>query len=131
MTMVTLPRQARWNDLQDEIETMFAELTPGRDEVTSTRETFPLAVGGGLRGYRTFDPHRNPPKSPRTKAYNRRFTAKWEEDRIRERILAGERPKKPGGRGRPPTRWIQIAASMGIDLWAPVAAPAPAAKAAA
>jgi hypothetical protein len=116
----------RDEDLHAEIEEMFAALQPARDEVSTGDAAFPLGQagrghGGGPggknnvfnRGYRVFTP--NPVKTPERKAAMCRYERGYAADRIRERLLAGERPKV-GGRGRPPTRWLKIAAELGIDL---------------
>lgn len=55
---------------------------------------------------------------PARLAYLRRYEHKTGDRKIRDRILAGERPRL-GGRGRPPTRWFRVAKEMGIDLTAP------------
>jgi hypothetical protein len=57
--------------------------------------------------------------------YMRAYMIRKECEAIRERILAGERPKSlQGGPGRRPTRWLAIAAELGVDLGgAPPAAP--------
>jgi hypothetical protein len=60
-------------------------------------------------------------KTPRTverKQYQRAHAIKVESEDIRQRLLAGERPAwcTKVGPGRPPTRWIQIAESLGIVL---------------
>lgn len=58
--------------------------------------------------------------TPHRKEYARAFTAKVKHEQIRDRILAGERPKT-GGPGRPPTRWWRVANELGIDIGQPKA----------
>jgi hypothetical protein len=69
-----------------------------------------------VSGFRVFFP--NPPKTPDRKRKMREYEHRTAEADIRERLLAGERPKL-GGRGRPPTRWFKVAAELGIDLRQP------------
>lgn len=75
-----------------------------------------------VKSFRVFHP--SPPKSDARKAALRRYEHKHTLDDIKERLLAGERPKL-GGRGRPPTRWFKAAEELGIDLRSPAPAPAP------
>ncbi len=56
------------------------------------------------------------------KAYKTAHKAKSAGADIQRRLLAGERPAWcTHGKGRPPARWIRIAAEMGIELKAPAA----------
>lgn len=95
----------------EEIEELFAEV-----------QAAPIARKGelgGLDGFRVFSPHkvRKGRKSPGQEAYMRAYSIRRADERVRERLLAGERPA--GKRGPKPTRWIRIAAELGIDLSAP------------
>lgn len=110
-------------DLRDEIAEMFQGLQATRDDAgAKVTDVFQLAdvdrAEGPVcrtlnRGYRVFTP--NPIKSAERKVAVMLHKRKYDAADIRARLLAGERPKL-GGRGRPPTRWIKMAAELGIDL---------------
>jgi hypothetical protein len=110
-----------FENLREEIEEMFRGFQDSEDVRRETvfhradegRES--LRGGHVNIGFRTFCP--NPPPSDHRKACLRRYERDHAERVIRERLLAGDRPK--GGRGRPPTRWKKIAAELGIDLGLP------------
>ena len=122
-----------FTDLSEQIEELFAE----------TQDFYAPHVMGAItrvlgnrdpaanHGFHTIRGSSRRSASPHTKRnaehreYMRAYMIRKECEAIRERILAGERPKSLyGGRGRKPTRWLAIAAELGVDLGgAPPTAP--------
>jgi hypothetical protein len=60
--------------------------------------------------------HRPRDICPARIAYKRAHERKMDRERIRAAILAGQRPKSR----RTPTRWLDVAKELGIDLAAPI-----------
>jgi hypothetical protein len=126
-----------FKDIRSEIEGLFADAQGGdkAEQKSGALLRQHLGIdtpfedgvyqGGKLPGFRVYGGRRTPAQeaartrnTPERKAYKAGHADKAARAKIRDRILAGERPKI-GGRGRPPARWIELAKEMGIDLTAP------------
>jgi hypothetical protein len=76
-----------------------------------------LGPGGGMHILSGNSPRRRAPDTdPVRIAYKRAHERKQDRERIKAAILRGERPKSR----RSPTRWLDVAKELGIDLMAPV-----------
>ncbi len=59
--------------------------------------------------------NRGPDTDPYRIQYKRDHARRKDLERIREALLAGQRPK-PSRNHAPPTRWLEVAKELGIDL---------------
>lgn len=109
------------DDIASEVQDLFAEFQPLSDRA-SKRDLVRGSVGnwgeahsrgdtrslGGNSGFRIFSP--NPPRDAHRIAQIRKSVAKNGDDRCKEALLAGERPKKWG------PRWVRCANELGIPV---------------
>ncbi len=129
-----------FKNLRKEVEEMFGELTPEREDPQSYAEvaaTFAKSLGRQNTqspdqthnpGFHVIGKKRSPGRlapaaNKSRKEYKRAHDQKRDHADIRTRLLAGERPPWcTHGRGRPPARWIEVAKELGIELTSPFAA---------
>jgi hypothetical protein len=72
-----------------------------------------------LRGMHIVNERHDAPLTPKQRARHTVMCQVAAHARIKAAILAGERPRSvKSGRGRPPKRWLCVAAELGIDLYA-------------
>ncbi len=100
-------------DLEEDVQALFDEAQAGQETVFDRAHGFHIEI----RGQSGKTAH-----TPARAAYSRAYQALKHREDIRARLLAGERPVI-GKRGRPPTAWFEVAASLGLDIGAAPVAP--------